>query len=315
MVIERYRQTDESDIVELWNRCCTYDPINVQRFRQQTLLDENFNVSLSSVARENGRLIGFAYGSHRQFPYLERGLEPQRGWINVIFVDPDYRRRHIGSELYSRIEENLRKMGVAEITAAAYSPYYYFGGIDDEHYPAARVFFESEGFTAGERKFSMGKNLHGFSIPSDVVDLKEAAEREGFRFVPFDYQYCLELLDFLKWEFGGGWKRNGLLAMRNGTARSTILLALDQEDHLCGFCMRAIDGNPMRFGPIGVAERYRGHGLGTILLNLQCLEMAKAGIYRMFFMTTDEKARQYYERNGLTVIRTWVDYRKRLGKG
>ena len=32
----------------------------------------------------------------------------------------------------------------------------------------------------------------------------------------------------------------------------------------------------------------------------------------MYFVTTEENGRRYYERNGLSVIRTFIDYRKEL---
>ena len=74
--------------------------------------------------------------------------------------------------------------------------------------------------------------------------------------------------------------------------------------------MRKIDGNPMRFGPIGISEKARNAGLGGILLELQMAEMAKKGIYHMYFVTTDEPGRRYYERHGLNVFRSFIDYRK-----
>ena len=52
--------------------------------------------------------------------------------------------------------------------------------------------------------------------------------------------------------------------------------------------------------------------LGSILLDLQCYEMCRKGVYRMYFITTEENGRRYYERNGLSVIRRFVDYRKDL---
>ena len=77
------------------------------------------------------------------------------------------------------------------------------------------------------------------------------------------------------------------MAMQNQTAEDVILLVLDPEGKICGFSMRAIDGNPMRFGPIGIASKQRNTGLGSVLLEWSCDEMAKKGIERMFFMTTD----------------------------
>ena len=102
--------------------------------------------------------------------------------------------------------------------------------------------------------------------------------------------------------------------MQRNEAEDLILVVTDPQGRICGFCMRAIDGNPMRFGPIGVNKNLRNLGIGTILLDMQCYEMAKRGIYRMYFVTTEENGRRYYERNGLSVIRRTVEYRKEIDK-
>lgn len=305
-----YNQQFESQVVDLWNCCCTFDPLDVNKFRRQALLDDNFDASLAWVAVENGHVVGFLYGTKRKFPYLERGLEPDRGWINVIFVDPEYRRRGIGQHLYDLAESKLKELGCRNITLGAYSPNYFFWGLDPDHYSESVAFFEKNGYQAKEQHYSMGKDLHGFTVPEETLKKKRDAENKGYEFVPFNYSYCLELLEFLKVQFGGGWKRNALIAMQKGTAEDVILLVLDPQKKICGFCMRAIDGNPMRFGPIGVTKDLRNLGIGSILLDLGCYEMEKRGIYRMYFITTDDAGRRYYERHQLSVIRRFIDYRK-----
>lgn len=312
MEVKNYLQVYESDVVDLWNRCCTFDPIDVGKFRRQALFDDNFNNDLAWVAVDGDRVVGFAYGTHRKFPYLERGLEPERGWVNVLFVDPDYRRRGIGTEMLERIESGLRELGARNITLGAYSPSYFFAGLDPEHYSEAIAFFEHHGYVGTDVHYSMGKNLHGFTVPVETRDRQRALEGRGYAFKPFDYSYSLELLDFLYRELGAGWKRNALISMRENTAEDRMLLVIDPEGHICGWCMRAIDGNPMRFGPIGIAAKERNNGIGSVLLDLFCFEMARRGVYRMYFITTDEPGKRYYARHGLEVIRTFVDYRKEL---
>lgn len=40
--------------------------------------------------------------------------------------------------------------------------------------------------------------------------------------------------------------------------------------------------------------------------------MCQKGIYHMYFVTTDDPGRRYYERQGLHVFRTFVTYKKML---
>ncbi len=309
---KNYNQTYENAVIDLWNECCFFDPIDIVKFRRQAIFDDNFDEELCLVALDGDKLVGFILGTHRKFPYLERGLEPEKGWINVLFVKEGYRRQKIASKLYDEIEAKLVKKGVKDIVVGAYSPSYFFAGIDTNNYESAKCFFESKGYKSGAMHYSMGMDLHGFVLSEYILNKKKQAEEKGYKFVNFNYRYALDLLTFMKDEFGGGWKRNSLLLMRNNTACDCIILVLDKNDKICGAVLRAIDDNPMRFGPVGVAESERNSGIGGILLNLQMYEMTKRGVYRMYFMTTEENGRRYYEKNGLSVIRTSTDYKKEI---
>lgn len=312
MEIQNYTQKFESDIVRLWNKTLTEDPITVHKFRRQALFDDNFDEGLCYVAVEKDQAIGFLLATKRKFPYLERGLEPTRGWINVMFVDHAYQRKGIGEALIKHAEGKLRSMGAESVTLAAYSPNYFFPGLDKDNYKGAIRFFEKMGYKPGDESYSMCKDLHGYKISSEALEKLNRAKEAGFSFINFDYKYALELLEFLKNEFGGGWKRNALISMQNSTAEDCIILVLDKEQKIVGFCMRMIDGNPMRFGPIGVSAEVRNYGIGGILFDIMQLEMAKRGIYHLYFISTDAPGRRFYERHGVKLFRTFVDYRKNI---
>ena len=312
MKIVTYEQKYEKAVVDLWNRTLHADPLTVKKFRKQALFDENFDPSLCYVALEEEQPVGFCLGMRRKFPYMERGLEPDRGWIVVMFVAREYQRKGIGTALVKRAEEDMKRAGAKNITLSAYSPSYFFPGVDEENYPAAAAFFKGLGYVPGKKDYSMCKDLHGYQMSQESVKKMEAAEEKGYRFINFTYDYALELLEFNKNQFGGGWKRNALIAMQNGTAEDLILLVLSPKGSICGFCMRMIDGNPMRFGPIGIDKAMRNEGLGSILLDFAQLEMAKRGVYHMYFVSTDEPGRRYYERHGIHVFRSFTSYKKEL---
>lgn len=312
MKIVTYEQKYEKAVVDLWNRTLHADPLTVKKFRKQALFDENFDPSLCYVALEEEQPVGFCLGMRRKFPYMERGLEPDRGWIVVMFVAREYQRKGIGTALVNRAEEDMKRAGAKNITLSAYSPSYFFPGVDEENYPAAAAFFKGLGYVPGKKDYSMCKDLHGYQMSQESVKKMEAAEEKGYRFINFTYDYALELLEFNKNQFGGGWKRNALIAMQNGTAEDLILLVLSPKGSICGFCMRMIDGNPMRFGPIGIDKAMRNEGLGSILLDFAQLEMAKRGVYHMYFVSTDEPGRRYYERHGIHVFRSFTSYKKDL---
>ena len=314
MRIADFEQRWEREVVELWNESLACDQVTLERFRRQVLYDENFDPRLAPTAlSDDGRPIGFLLALRRSFPYHERGLEPERGWVSVMFVGEPHRRQGIGGALLDEAERRLAERGARRVTLAAYSPNYFFRGVDARAYPEAPAFFEAHGYEPGEKSYPMARDLHGFSLSEAARASEERARAAGYRVEAFRPERSLELLDLARREFGGGWKGNCLDAMRDGTASERILTVIGPDERVCGFCCRAIDGNPMRFGPIGIAAAHRNAGLGGVLLERAMLEMERRGIHHLFFLSTDEAGRRFYERHGLTVVRELTGYEKRLG--
>ncbi len=304
-----FSQKYETELIELWNRCMIHDQISISKFRKQVLYDENFENSLCLLAVEDEQLVGFILGMKRKFPYLERGLEPDRGWINLMFVKKEYRRQGIARTMVQEIERRLKTLGVKRMTLAAYSPNYFFPGIDVEGYPEAIHFFEQMGYCGIEDSFSMNKDLHDYHMPEEILAKKKEAEERGFWFGSFREEDALEILELAKEEFGGGWKRNLLMAMRAGEAEDVVTV-VKYQGKIVGFAMRKIDGNPMRFGPIGVSREMRNAGVGGILFEVKQQEMCSKGIYHLFFVSTDIPGRRFYEHHGVHVFRTYRKYEK-----
>lgn len=50
----------------------------------------------------------------------------------------------------------------------------------------------------------MGRDLHNYAIPKEVNEKQIDAENLGYKFINFNYSYTLDLLNFLRDEFGGG---------------------------------------------------------------------------------------------------------------
>lgn len=309
MRIVNFTQTYEQAVIDLWNETLTSDLVSLQKFRKQIIYDDNFDTELCYVALQDDKVIGFLLGTKRKFPYLERGLEPKRGWINVMFVAKDYQRQGIGSKLIDRVENALIELGVDNITLGAYSPNYFFPGIDIEAYQNAINFFEKKGYVGSEESYSMCKDLHGFYLSDEWRMKKQLAEQKGFIFRNYKNSDAIALLEFAKVNFGGGWKRNALLAMQANEAEDLIYLVLKGEE-IVGFAMRKIDGNPMRFGPIGVCEKVRNDGIGGILFELMQQEMCAKGMYHLYFVSTDVPGRRFYERHNVHVFRTYRKYVK-----
>lgn len=303
-----YDQKYLGALIDLWNQELIYDPMNKKRFLQVIVYDENFDKSLALLAMKNGQVIGFIYGVKRITSYYTRGLEPDRAWINYIFVKEEYQRQGIGQSLYNRIENRLVSLATKEITLCAYSPNYLNPGIDI-NYEKGINFFNKNGYNLETNAVSMHRSLLEDVMPDKTKKQIVSLEKEGISFTNYKDEYFSKLMVFLEEEFGAGWKRNFILALQNHRAHDTVIVCIDKNDDIIGYCMRKIDGNDSRFGPIGVAASQRSKGLGGVLFDIMMLEMKKQGIASTYFLWTSGAAIKFYQRHGMKIYRNY-----KLGK-
>lgn len=64
------------------------------------------------VAEDEGQLVGFLLGLHTR-------SEPSTGYIHLVGIHPDHRRRGVGHDLYQRFCENARAAGLRRVKAIA----------------------------------------------------------------------------------------------------------------------------------------------------------------------------------------------------
>lgn len=66
----------------------------------------------SQVAEFEGRLVGFMLGDVRAGEF---GIEQPSGWIERFGIDPDFRGRDLGRQLFERILEHFRACGATAV--------------------------------------------------------------------------------------------------------------------------------------------------------------------------------------------------------
>ncbi|MGA8941663.1 MAG: GNAT family N-acetyltransferase [Thermoactinomyces sp.] len=312
--VRPYHYLDETEVIALWNRCLVKDPVSPDIFHKKILLDPNFDPNLCLVAEgEDQSVLGFCLGMVRKYPYEERGLEPDRAWIPVMFVHPDFRRQGIGKQLVTTLEKRFVELGKKNITLGAYSPNYFFPGPDRDAYGDSILFFQSLGYEVLGEAVGMDMVLYNFRIPEPIQQLKrDLLEQEGIRIIPFSRIYTLPLLLFLKKNFPGGWVRNARETLEKGKGEDRIWLAIDSGDNIIGYCQRAIDDLEGHFGPFGVSENMRGKKIGSLLFYEMLMDMYKRGIYHVWLAWTDHDAQRFYERAGMNVIKRHAVMKKFL---
>ena len=235
--LESFQQERFQQVLTCWNQSLIYDGIDEERFKQLILLDENFNPNLFLLAMNDEKVVGFCYGIRRKIPYLERGLEENRGWIVIMGVLPEYQNQGIGTMLCDEVEKRLKDMGTKEITLCAYSPNYFFPGID-KRYQKAISFFENRNYVYRTESVSMQRSLWDYHMADQYKEKLASLEKDGIHIIRYNDEYMLPLLNYLLENFGAGWKRNALIAMQKKEAEDTILLVVDEQKNSLGFCMR-----------------------------------------------------------------------------
>ncbi len=303
--IRNYRDDDEEQVIKVWNQCLTKDPVSSNIFHKKILLDPNFDPELCLVAEnENGSVIGYCLGMVRKYPYEDRGMEPERAWIPVMFVHPDYQRKKIGSKLVKIIEEKFENLGKTNITLGAYSPNYFFPGPDKDAYSGSIPFFESFGYETLGEAVGMDMVLYNFTIPEEIKEIRDGLKKEhDIQVIPFSKKYTLSLIEFLKENFSGGWVRNVRETLEKFKGEERILLAIDHHSNIVGYCQRAIDDLEGHFGPFGVSEKMRGKKIGSVLFYEMLWDMYSRGIYHVWLAWTNGGAQRFYDRAGMKVMK------------
>ncbi len=306
--IRGYLPGDEQAVVALWNRCLPADPIALDRFALQVLLDVNFDSGGFLVAEHEGAIIGFLLAVTRKTPMYGLDDDPEDGWITVFFVHPAHRGRGVGRALLDRGRSHVAARGRSWVSVSPYAPNYFWPGVDGSRYAPAEAFLRKHGFETIETPVSMTSSLVGFSIPESVHDLRHRREQEGYTFGTLRDDQIVGVLDFNMQHFTADWARSIREALIRGVPRERVLVAARGAE-IAGFCMYGgYDRVAERFGPFGVRPDLRRLGLGRILLYL-CLErMHGTGLQNAWFLWTglDDPAGHLYSSAGFQVSRQYA---------
>jgi len=309
--VRGYRGEDEGALLAVWNRALPLDPVDQATFRRKVLLDPNFDPGWLLVADVAGDVVGFSLCLIRRVP-LERGdLEPARGWIAALGVDPAWRSRGIGALLLDRSLALFREASRQEVLLAPYTPNYFVPGVDEVHYADGLAFLRQRGFEVVSRPLSMDANL----VKLDLSWLPEREARLGRDGVAVRLLLPCEipaLFGLLQTHMPGDWVRHAREVLTDATkglaGYDQFTVALHAEE-IVGYCQ--FEGD--HFGPFGVRDELQGQGIGTVLL-ARCLQtMRQKGLHNAWVLwTSDETAEHVYARFGFRETRRFAVVRKRL---
>lgn len=297
-----------SEIIRIWNSCPELGAIDYHKLAFVLFANENYRSENTLTAWEDGELLGFILGIRRQYPYMNRGLEAEKGWILCQATAPAFRHHGVGRLLLQTLEKRWNAEGVSHITLSSFSPYYFFPGIEQNNLEAVR-FYSLNGYHPLEYAYWMERSLENLSVPPAILSLKERTEKDGYCYLPFSWEYALPLINFVALHFSTGWQHHIRQTILSGQAEDIIQLCL-HNDSIVGYLQRKMDGDDCRLGPFGIAPDHRNKGIGTVLLWEMWKSMQHYDLNHVFFQSTDEPGKRFYERQGMSVSRFFCHYEK-----
>ena len=275
------------------------------------LYDVNFDPSLYLLAVEDGKLLGFVYGTKRKVYDEIKGLENEQGWIVAMGVHPSCRGQGIGSALLIAIEKQLKERGTARLYVGPYGSAYICPGIDRECYSKSVSFFSNMGYTDSGESCSMSMDLWGYKVPQQYVEKKKNLEARGFIFKPFAKEDSLALFSFMEKNFPY-WLPLVRSSILQGRAEKILITALEKNGEAAGFVMRGMDGTDERFGPFGIRPDLQGIGLGSVLFHEMMENMIRNRIFHTYFMWTSGRNLEIYGSWGMKIFRRYAMFHKTI---
>ncbi len=242
------------------------DNITKDLLRQKIEEDPDFEPGLTLLAvDEKDKPLGFIMG------VIRKRKNGKTGYIKLLAVLKNFRRRGIATQLYSAIEKEMRKRKVKVIRVYESYPNYFMPGVDP-FYTEAVCFFERNGFT----KFNDCSNLKADLVKQDFNTEKEERKlRAGGisikRATKKDFEPMIKWIrrNFAAWE----------PEVRAAFENKPISLHIAKKDgKIIAFSAHETNNRGTGwFGPMGTSKAARGKGIGGVLLKRCLKDLKNAG--------------------------------------
>ncbi|RIV37246.1 GNAT family N-acetyltransferase [Micromonospora radicis] len=215
-----------------------------------------------------GELVGVLIGSRS-------AGQGRTGHVDLVAVDPAWRRQGIGRALLTRVERALAELGAAEVLLAGNPPYYAWPGVDVRYTPAICLAV-ALGYRQESTAWNMTADLSYDASPA--LRSTEAAEArlagQGVTVRRAEPADLPALAEFARANFGGAWDAE--LAGSLGRPGAGCHLA-ERDGEPLGFAAYG-SSRPSWFGPMGTAPAAAGSGIGGVLLRRCLRDQRAAGI-------------------------------------
>lgn len=279
----RFEELTEGNLCKVTDVCnasLTYDFLNPSTLRRITFQDPNFE-RLAFIAYENDEPLGLAAGCRRiRWPAEHINLEV--GWIKILagIASKKSSEVEIMDLLCEKVETDLRSLGVKVVRVSDFASGHVWPGIDVRYETILEV-LEKRGYSKVGEAVDYLVGLRGFSVPRRIQKLREDLNRQGISITLATQAESESVCRWVKGKFSTEWASEVEISIRNsekdrsGTVGTVV--ARDKTGEIIGFSTQgALE--PHWFGPIGVDEKRRKLGVGSILLFESLKRMKMRGV-------------------------------------
>ena len=295
------------EITNLWNS--NYKAqyhVSSKMIKQKIFDDRDTFKNGSFFIEEQGKLIGLIVSKINNSELAEYN---NCGWVSTILVDKEFQGKGYGSKLLKRCEEELLKEGVKKIILGGEMDNFFSGIADPDEYKIE--FFRKREYTINcENHFDLIEDVSNTDFDSFNVTKNESCELNT---IVYTEEYEKKLGSFFDKTFPGRWEYEIMNYIREGQDYRNVLILLHQ-DEIIGFCKifksEGITDYDFLYGrehgalgPIGIAEDYRGKGVGNRILYDSLNFLKRRGAHNVLIDWTILK--DFYGQFGFTPFKTY----------
>lgn len=277
------RHLTASDLDRIALICAEVIPPEFHVTRQKLLTnlfsDADFSEEASFAAcdrntEEMAGFVGVKISSNQD-------LYPDTAWISIMAVERSEQGRGTGTALLQETISVLKKMGIRKAFLGMDFNNFFSGIPAPDERKAA--FFSKNGFSV-----STGEH---YDLEADII---HNAKLDAFNASAFAVDYPVHpfhgekdaVLSFLRQEFPGRWEFEFNTAMQERKAPDEIVVLWNRDEtEVVGYAMlhaeRDSSGAKTGYGglgPIGIAEKIRGHHVGDYILWAGLMQLRTIGV-------------------------------------
>lgn len=304
-MLQSFRRANFSELASIWSN---YFPpryrVDPDLLKLNTVECPVFDWGASLIHAPDGPAQGFVVIKKPAAGRLYPGKQMDEAYLCAIA----YQEADTAVDLLAEVKKILRNRGVRKLHFGQ-DAWHFFPGCPDDA-GALKSLLTVEGFAEGPEAFDMERDLTDYKAPGPVPD--------GYTVRPLREEDLVNFKEFMQREFPGRWLYD-VLEKINREGCPECVIGLFKGEEMVGFARVqkwsdkvAMAGGVWRMdlgdhwgslGPIGVAARLRGKGLGHALLGASLEHLKAEGVKRCLIDWTVLDG--FYGKHGFEIARRY----------